>query len=771
MHYSVTLAALAAFAAFPLTSADGLYSKGSAVLQLNAKNYDKLIKHSNQASIVEFYAPWCGHCKSLKPAYEKAAKSLEGLANVAAINCDDEDNKAFCGSMGVKGFPTLKTVRPTLKRGKGIMTDYQGARTAPAIVEAVKSLIPNHVKLVSDKELDEWLATDNTTAKAILFSDKGTTSALIKVLSVDYFGTINIGQIKDKDTAAVSTFGVTKYPTLVVLPGGTASAVVYSGEMAKAPMSEFLSQYAAKAAKPNTADSKQKPMKEDKAASSSHSSTFSSASAAHASAEASEAAASGSTVTLEVPNAATESPNPIVADEEDSAPVQLPDIAPPLPVLSSVSELRSECLGSRTPTCILALLPISASTDDTSQLPEPATAALASLSEISEKHKTRGSHLFPFFAVPADNEGSTLLRGTLGLAEGVQLVAINGRRSWSRLYSGAKGYGMNAVESWVDDIRMGEGKKEKLPAGLVVEEDETASETIAEAAESVTDKAGDKLAEATDKVRGATDAAKTNVADATETVEDMAMGAADSVGESAGSVTSKVGDHFESLTSVVAESAGSATSAISESAASISSIVGDAAASGTSVVGQTAGSVTSVVGESVVSAASIVGETAGSITSVVSDTAASVTSVVGETAASVTSVVGESVSSAASVAGESASSVTSIVAESGASASSVVSASSASAASEASASASSVSSVVGESLASASSVASESAASVTAKVSDAASRASSKAATTDGSGKNLGEKVGKQGDSLTEKVGEKVAEATAKAKSIVHGEL
>ena len=51
MHYSVTLAALAAFAAFPLTSADGLYSKGSAVLQLNAKNYDKLIKHSNQASV------------------------------------------------------------------------------------------------------------------------------------------------------------------------------------------------------------------------------------------------------------------------------------------------------------------------------------------------------------------------------------------------------------------------------------------------------------------------------------------------------------------------------------------------------------------------------------------------------------------------------------------------------------------------------------------------------------------------------------------------
>src|SRR5256886_7068529 len=39
--------------------------------------------------------------------------SLKGIAKVAAINCDEDENKAFCGQMGVQGFPTLKIVKPS----------------------------------------------------------------------------------------------------------------------------------------------------------------------------------------------------------------------------------------------------------------------------------------------------------------------------------------------------------------------------------------------------------------------------------------------------------------------------------------------------------------------------------------------------------------------------------------------------------------------------------------------------------------------------------
>ena len=166
------------------------------------------------------------------------------MANVVAVNCDDEDNKPFCGSMKVQGFPTLKTVKVTGTRGKPIIQDYNGPRTAAGIVEAAKQLIPNYVDRIEQKDFEDWLKKKNETAKAILFSNKGITSALIKSLANDYRISLTIAQVRDKEKEINSMFGITEYPSLVVLPGGDKSAVVYDGEMKKPAMSKFLSQYA-----------------------------------------------------------------------------------------------------------------------------------------------------------------------------------------------------------------------------------------------------------------------------------------------------------------------------------------------------------------------------------------------------------------------------------------------------------------------------------------------------------------------------------------------
>ena len=378
--------------------------------------------------------------------------------------------------MGIQGFPTLKTVRPTLKIGKPIIVDYQGPRTAKGIVEAVKGIIPNYVKRVADKDLAGWLKESNETAKAILFSDKGTTSALIKVLASDFVGNMNFAQIRDTELEAVLTFGITTYPTLLVLPGGEAAAVVYDGDMKKAPMTEFLNKYAplTTAFPPDSQPAKQKPIadkkdKQEKKASSSKSSsdasTFSEASSSHASAEASESAASATTLTVEEPGATT-SPDPVVASEDAPTPAPMP-VAPPLTMLRTEAELQAKCLGPKTPTCILALLPPSAGTG--SELSDVSNPALSSLSEIAEKHKMRGSHLFPFFAVSGSNPMAKSLRTGLGLKDEMEVVAVNGRRAWWRHFGSDKGFGLMEIEGWVDGIRLGEGKKEKLPEGLVVE--------------------------------------------------------------------------------------------------------------------------------------------------------------------------------------------------------------------------------------------------------------------------------------------------------------
>lgn len=166
--------------------------------------------------------------------------------------------------MGVQGFPTLKVVRPGKKRP--VVEDYQGARSAKAIVDAVVEKIPNHVKRVGDKDLDGFL--EEKTAKAILFTEKGTTSALLRALAIDFLGSVQFAQIRNKEKKAVDKFGVEKFPTLVLLPGGDKEALVYDGELKKDPMVEFISQVAAPNPNPATAkpDSKKAKTKDSKEA-------------------------------------------------------------------------------------------------------------------------------------------------------------------------------------------------------------------------------------------------------------------------------------------------------------------------------------------------------------------------------------------------------------------------------------------------------------------------------------------------------------------------
>jgi protein disulfide-isomerase A6 len=233
----------------PLTSAaGGLYTKASPVLQLDAKSYNQLIAKSNYTSIVEFYAPWCGHCQNLKPAYEKAATALDGIARVAAVNCDEEENKAFCGSMDVKGFPTLKIVKPMKskdgKKSRPMVEDYQGGRTAKAIHEAVSDKVPNHVTRLKDAGVTAWLQSEPTKPKAIFFSEKGTVSPLIKAVAIDFLGSVNVAFVRSTEKGTVQKYSVTTFPTVVLLPGKEEEPVPYSGDMKKQALIDFLSQVA-----------------------------------------------------------------------------------------------------------------------------------------------------------------------------------------------------------------------------------------------------------------------------------------------------------------------------------------------------------------------------------------------------------------------------------------------------------------------------------------------------------------------------------------------
>ncbi|OMJ67705.1 hypothetical protein SteCoe_35059 [Stentor coeruleus] len=110
----------------PQNSYDG------SVRVLVGKNFEEVVFDKEKDVLVEFYAPWCGHCKKLAPEYEKLAEELKGIPSVVIAKMDSTVNEAK--GVAIKGFPTLKFYRANNKSPM----DYSGDRNFDGLLKFVK---------------------------------------------------------------------------------------------------------------------------------------------------------------------------------------------------------------------------------------------------------------------------------------------------------------------------------------------------------------------------------------------------------------------------------------------------------------------------------------------------------------------------------------------------------------------------------------------------------------------------------------------------------
>ncbi|XP_026434924.1 protein disulfide-isomerase-like [Papaver somniferum] len=160
--FSVVLALILCISSPRLISAaeeEGGAKVVESVLTLDHTNFHDTIK-KHDFIVLEFYAPWCGHCKSLAPEYEKAAALLSSHDPpivLAKIDANEESNKALATEFNVGGFPTLKIAR---NGGKDI-TDYKGPRVADGIVEYLKKQVGPASAAISSAEDASSLISDS----------------------------------------------------------------------------------------------------------------------------------------------------------------------------------------------------------------------------------------------------------------------------------------------------------------------------------------------------------------------------------------------------------------------------------------------------------------------------------------------------------------------------------------------------------------------------------------------------------------------------------
>lgn len=145
------------------------FTWASDVIDLSDSDFESRVSASD-VMLIEFFAPWCGHCKRLAPEYEKAATMLlqnDPPVPIAKVDCT-EAGKESCSKYGVSGYPTLK-----IFRNGQFSQEYSGPRDANGIVKYMRSQVgPSSKELKTVADFEAFVAKEEVGIIGFLDSDE-----------------------------------------------------------------------------------------------------------------------------------------------------------------------------------------------------------------------------------------------------------------------------------------------------------------------------------------------------------------------------------------------------------------------------------------------------------------------------------------------------------------------------------------------------------------------------------------------------------------------
>lgn len=250
----------------------------SSVLDLIPDNFDKIVLRSGKPALVEFFAPWCGHCKKLAPVWEELAQSFTFAEDKVSIGkVDADEHKELGRRFGVQGFPTLKWFDGKSDKP----TDYDGGRDLDSlsafIVEKTgikiktKKSPPSAVEMLTDKTFKERIGGGEDVFVAFTASWCGRTyprtlwhgsmfwgwyyldckslAPVWETLATDFAAepTVVIAKVDATAENAKSTAedqGVKSYPTIKYFPKGSLKPEDYEGGRTESDFIKFLNEKA-----------------------------------------------------------------------------------------------------------------------------------------------------------------------------------------------------------------------------------------------------------------------------------------------------------------------------------------------------------------------------------------------------------------------------------------------------------------------------------------------------------------------------------------------
>lgn len=125
---------------------------------------------------VKFFAPWCGHCKKMKPDWDDLAQEFEGSTSavIADVDCTNKENMKWCEEVGVSGYPALRYGDPA------DLQEYTEGRELADFIHFVKNKLGPKC---SPSNLDKCSAEDRAKVKKYMAKPLEELEADIKVIT------------------------------------------------------------------------------------------------------------------------------------------------------------------------------------------------------------------------------------------------------------------------------------------------------------------------------------------------------------------------------------------------------------------------------------------------------------------------------------------------------------------------------------------------------------------------------------------------------------
>lgn len=181
--------------------------------------------------LVEFFAPWCGHCQALKSQYEAAATALKPESiKLATVDCTEEED--LCSEQDVRGYPTLKVFR------NGVAKEYSGPRKTDGIVSYMKKQALPAISTITTENLTEFKTKDSIVVVSFLSdSDKEDLDAFSKIAEQNRDSFV-FGRVSDAEAAKSAGVDI---PSVVLYRSFDEPEVKYTGKVSdEEALSSFI---------------------------------------------------------------------------------------------------------------------------------------------------------------------------------------------------------------------------------------------------------------------------------------------------------------------------------------------------------------------------------------------------------------------------------------------------------------------------------------------------------------------------------------------------